>query len=150
MICTDIDGYRFMARAGGIAICNGKVLLNKNCAQDYWFMPGGRIEAGEESREAIIREMKEEIGRTIDVKGLRCVIENFFTENGKKYHEIAFYYEMYVGDVWEGNMYIKDGGADIEYAWIDVADIDSVELYPKIMKRIIRNEESGNHFIVRD
>jgi len=46
MISVNIDDFRFSYRAGGIAISNNKVLLNRGVDKDYWFIPGGRIERG--------------------------------------------------------------------------------------------------------
>ena len=59
-------------RAGGILIEDNKILLmhrikEKNGIKDeYYVIPGGKVEDGETIKEAAIREVKEEIG--IDVK----------------------------------------------------------------------------------
>lgn len=58
MISVDVDSVRFNFRAGGIAIRDGKILLNRGVCEDYWFIPGGRIEGGEDSASALRREMR--------------------------------------------------------------------------------------------
>jgi ADP-ribose pyrophosphatase YjhB (NUDIX family) len=50
-------------------------------------LPGGRVEALETTSDALRREMKEEIGQTIEVGRLLWVVENFFNLQGTPYHE---------------------------------------------------------------
>lgn len=80
-------------RAGGILIEDGKVLLMhriKNVdgvVKEYYVVPGGGIEEGENVEEATKRELKEEIG--IDVELIRD--EPLFTleqENGIQYFSL--------------------------------------------------------------
>ena len=53
---------------------------------------GGGIEFGEHSRDAFIREMREELGAEItDIRYLG-LIEGIFTHRGKRGHEIALLY----------------------------------------------------------
>jgi ADP-ribose pyrophosphatase YjhB (NUDIX family) len=58
----------------------------------YHRLIGGSVELGERHRDAIIREVDEELGATID--GLRYVatVENIFQINGTPGHEIVFLY----------------------------------------------------------
>jgi ADP-ribose pyrophosphatase YjhB (NUDIX family) len=39
-----------------------KVLLVKNQGNDYWCLPGGRVEEGEPITQALVRELYEELG----------------------------------------------------------------------------------------
>jgi ADP-ribose pyrophosphatase YjhB (NUDIX family) len=54
---------------------------------------GGGIEAGETSSEALIREIREEIAQEIMGLQLLGVLENLFTYEGKRNHEIVFVYD---------------------------------------------------------
>jgi 8-oxo-dGTP pyrophosphatase MutT (NUDIX family) len=149
MISFEIDNVSFNLRAGGISIRDNKVLLNKVVNAAYWFIPGGRIEGSETSKEALIREMYEEIGERILVNDLICVVENFF-ENGKSFHEIGFYYYMNAGSSVIGSRIISEGLIKIEYKWIDINDLEAIILYPKVIKDIILGKATGTHFIQRD
>ncbi len=84
-----------------IAIClfqhNGSILVAEgiDSVKDERFARplGGGIEPGEASREAIIREIREETGQEITDLRLLGVLENLFTYEGKSCHEIVFVYD---------------------------------------------------------
>jgi ADP-ribose pyrophosphatase YjhB (NUDIX family) len=54
---------------------------------------GGGIEVGETSAQAIVREIREEIGQEISDLRLLGVLENIFTCEGRRGHEIVFVYD---------------------------------------------------------
>jgi ADP-ribose pyrophosphatase YjhB (NUDIX family) len=58
----------------------------------YHRLIGGSVETGESHREAIVREVAEELGATIRELTYVARIENIFTENGVPGHEIVFLY----------------------------------------------------------
>lgn len=53
--------------------------------KDIWMVPGGGIEAGENSIEAAIREVKEETGLDIEVTGVAWHIEEVSPERGQRF-----------------------------------------------------------------
>jgi len=62
--------------------------------RDYFYRPlGGGIEFGESSRDAIIREIREELSAEIENVILLGTIENIFTLEGKPGHEIVMVYD---------------------------------------------------------
>lgn len=54
---------------------------------------GGGVHPGETSREAIVREIREEVDLEITNLQLIGTLENLFVENGKPHHEIVFVYD---------------------------------------------------------
>ncbi len=53
-------------------ICDGggRVLLQRRSDNNLWGLPGGSVEIGESIRDAIIREVREETGLTVEVEHL--------------------------------------------------------------------------------
>ncbi|NOX24312.1 MAG: NUDIX hydrolase [Actinobacteria bacterium] len=73
--------------------------------QHFWVPIGGRVEFGETSSQAIVREVREELSAEIaDLKRLG-VLENLFTFDGGEGHEIVFVYDARFVD---GAMYEAD------------------------------------------
>jgi ADP-ribose pyrophosphatase YjhB (NUDIX family) len=68
------------------------------CAEGYdsvkretFYRPlGGEIEFGERAGDAAVRELAEETGRRIAIRGALGVVENVFTYEGKPGHEVVF------------------------------------------------------------
>jgi len=84
-----------------IAIClfrNGnRILVSEvfdTIKQDYYYRPlGGGIEYGESSREAVLREIQEELGVEVNNLQLIGVLENIFIYEGQQGHEIVFVFD---------------------------------------------------------
>jgi ADP-ribose pyrophosphatase YjhB (NUDIX family) len=51
----------------------GRILLVRRADDGYWELPGGRIEVGESTSTAVIREVREEAGVAIRVTGVAGV-----------------------------------------------------------------------------
>ena len=54
----------------GIVVIDGQVVLLRN-ERDEWELPGGRVEPGESERDALVREVNEELGLVVDVRSER-------------------------------------------------------------------------------
>ena len=84
-----------------IAICvfghDGKILVFEGydtVKRDYYYRPlGGAVEPGETTREALVREIRDELGQEIDGVRLLGVLENLFVCDGKAGHQIVFVYD---------------------------------------------------------
>lgn len=48
-------------KASGIIIVDRKVLVERSVGKEYFIHPGGKIEPGETPKQAVIRELKEEL-----------------------------------------------------------------------------------------
>lgn len=140
----------FKLRVNGILIKDNKILCVQMKKNGFYCLPGGHIEIGEDSKEAVVREFKEETGIDVKVEQLISITENFFTrKNGKKIHEISFYYILKSYD--EFNMekseydvveIDKDGIMEHHFKWIDICNIDNEDFRPIKIKEKIKN---GNY-----
>ena len=127
-----------------------EILLARQKGADYTFLPGGHIEFGETSKQALDREMIEEIG-TEGFMGIPLfTIENLFTDkDNKPYHEIAYYftYTFYKRFYTEPVLSAED---HLEFFWVHLEDLHHFNLKPNILAGLITDFASGSetsHFV---
>ena len=61
----------FMYRVGGIALHEGRLLVEHNLRHGFSFVPGGRVEYGENAIQALSRELQEEFGGDVQYRAAR-------------------------------------------------------------------------------
>lgn len=136
------DDYKFNVRSSCIMKDkkHEKVLLTyMRAIKDHnaFLLPGGRLEMLENSEEAILREIKEEVGLNLDYK-LVSIEENIVKDT--KFHmiEFVFYTEI---DNFEMLTNLDDGWDKFEI--VEIKDIDNYDIRPKSVKSLIK-ENSYN------
>jgi len=107
----------------------------------YFFLTGGRAKINESSQEAAQREVLEEIEMQVKNLNLYSVMENFFTEQNNKVHEICFVYkteEIFTGKIPEG--FIEISGEDL----------NKYDIKPKqIVDLLIDKNSSFKHVVIK-
>lgn len=88
------ENGRFNYRVCAVIINDNKLLAMHDENAPYYYLPGGRVTLHETAEDAVLREIKEEMG--IDAKILRplWVNQGFFTEDvsGEQFHELCIYF----------------------------------------------------------
>lgn len=97
-----MDENKIKIRCRALILKEGKLLVVKHTVDDnYYALPGGKLEKGENIQECIIREIQEELGVTIQNPKLAYIykwedyknrdnIEFFFlVENGKDFVDLT-------------------------------------------------------------
>lgn len=76
--------------ASGVFLTNdsGHVLLVKPSYRDYWQLPGGCIDDNESPGQAAIREVREELGLSLQQVTMRCLDYNNLPVKGESYQFI--------------------------------------------------------------
>lgn len=144
MICFDVEKARFNYRVAGIALRDNQVLLNQFEGGDYWFLPGGRVEMGEASMEALRREMQEELRTDTQVGRLLWIAESFFRGiEGKNFHELGLYYLMDFAPEAPVSRAAEpfsatDGDAVMTFQWFALEGLDKIKLYPPFLVEGLR------------
>lgn len=138
MIHFKKDNDVFNFRTAVAIFDEGHVLLHRMRKDDFWALPGGRVEFQETSREAAIREIKEEIGVDIEVDRALWHVENFFDYEEKRYHEIGHYYLATLqGNAFKDKEREYDGlepDQDLIYKWFPLPQLGSTALFPEFLK----------------
>ena len=153
-ITIDVDDYKLNVRAAGVIIHNGKILTHRNVNSDHYALIGGRVEIGENSADTVKREIKEELGKDIEITGYISTIENFFEMQGLKYHEIMFVHKIeFINEEdkkIEYTMKNVEGKDYLQYEWIDLYKIDEYPVLPKAIKDILKENKFPIHKINND
>ena len=153
-ITIDVDEYKLNVRAAGVMIHNGKILLHRNINSDHYALIGGRVEIGENSADTVKREIKEELGKDVEITGYISTIENFFEMKGSKYHEIMFVHKIEFTNEEdkkiEYTMKNVEGRDYLQYEWIDLDKIDECPLLPKAIKDVLKENKFPTHKINHD
>ena len=153
-LCLDVENYKLNIRVAGVLIHNNKVLTHKDVNKDHYALPGGRIQIGENSKEALRREIQEELGKEIEIKQYIATIENFFEMDNKKYHEIFFIHKAeFVNDEdkkIEYIMYNMEGKEYLRYEWLDLEKIDEYNILPHCVNKILNKKDYPLHIINYD
>lgn len=70
--------------AAGIVERNGKVLISKRKSEahlgDLWEFPGGKVHPGESPEQAVVRELREELGIGVRVERLFARVEHEYPD----------------------------------------------------------------------
>ena len=103
--------------AGPVIIQNGKVLLDKH-GDDFWKFPGGAVESENSFEENARREVKEELGLEVELKGEPYIISFTREKDGKDELVILIHY---LADIISGEPTV---GRDVaEFAWQDIDNL---------------------------
>ncbi len=150
-LTLDVEDYKLNIRAGAVIIHNKKILTHKNINKDYYCLPGGRVEIGENSVDTVKRELQEELNKDIEIMGYVATIENFFELEEKKYHEIYFLHKIEFTNEEdkkiESTMHNMEGKEYLIYEWLDLDKIDEYNIMPSCLKDIIKGKDFPKHVI---
>ncbi|QNR20793.1 NUDIX hydrolase [Exiguobacterium sp. Helios] len=134
-----VGQQRFNHRAAAVIVKEGHLLIHRNVRDDFWALPGGRIRLMESGAEAVIREIKEELGLAAEVSRFLSVHENFFTYDEISFHEVGFYYEVTV--LHEMTVMTEEffgvEGQELMYRFIPLEELSTVTLYPVQLQTMI-------------
>jgi ADP-ribose pyrophosphatase YjhB (NUDIX family) len=160
-LITFTSGDRaFNMRAAAVILHNGQVLIHRAVDEDFWTLPGGRVELGEPAAETIRREMQEELEVGVEVVRLLWLVENFFVYEGKRWHEVAFYYEVTLPPgcpLYEATepfsrteeYYLGEpGGVELIFQWHPIAGLENVYLLPSFLRTGLRSLPEHTQYIV--
>ncbi len=112
-----------------------------NTGEVFQRLLGGHVEFGEYGRQAVIREIQEEVGVVLDDPQFLAVVENVFEYAGAPGHEVVFVYTATMPQPSpippEGGL-IDDNGIAVWAVWRPVQDEGWCPLYPEGLSEHLR------------
>jgi len=120
-----------------VGMHGGRVLLSRGPEDDFWALPGGRVRPGEPARDALARELFEELVVTAPVGRLLWIAESFFSYRGDPYHELGFYFLADLASAPQADGVWKradEAGVRLAWTWCPVARIAGVDVRPAFLR----------------
>ncbi|HEM6592478.1 NUDIX domain-containing protein [Streptococcus suis] len=133
---TRIDNQIFGVRATALLIKDGKILLTKDTKERYYTI-GGAIAVNETAQDAVVREVKEELGVDSYVNQLAFVVENQFTHEGIDFHNIEFHF--IVEPIGELPKEMIEGKLKQACEWIELDNLVNLDIVPAFLAQELPN-----------
>jgi ADP-ribose pyrophosphatase YjhB (NUDIX family) len=153
MISFETPVGRFNYRVAGVAMAADRVLLHQRDGDDFWTLPGGRPEPMESARDALRREMHEELGMAVTVGRLLWLVENFFTFEGVRHHELLLCFEMACGAQPGGLADVEgaEGARRLLFRWCPLDALEALPVRPAFLAPALRNlPQAPEHLVYED
>lgn len=134
---------KFNYRVCGMIINENRILAMHDERSPYYYLPGGRVKFGESAEEAVVREMKEELGAEVEIIRPLWLNQCFFTEDvsGEQFHEICIYFLMDISKtdiLTRGEMFTqRDNGQMLSFEWLEFDRLKDEYFYPIFLKEKI-------------
>jgi ADP-ribose pyrophosphatase YjhB (NUDIX family) len=135
-------------RVCGILEKDDEILLVKHTKnnKEYYLLPGGGVDHGEDFKTSLKREFLEECNLNIDVEDMVFISEGIAPNGGR--HIVSIYFKVkYISGVLQVG---EDEGNLIGVEYIKKSDLDNVVLYPntkKELKEYFENPNSGIKYL---
>ena len=123
-------------RVAGILIKNNKILLIEHKKNDkkYWLIPGGGVDWGESTADALIREYKEETNLDVTVDKFLFLSETIAPDKEK--HVINLYFKVKKDENSKAEMILGDETNLNDLRFVSKEEIETIKIYPNIKEQI--------------
>ena len=93
-ITFETEAGRFNYRVCAVLLDRGRILAMHDERSPYFYLPGGRVRMGERAEDAVLREVREELGIEARIERPLWLSQSFFNEDVAHvdYHELCLYF----------------------------------------------------------
>ena len=130
---TKLENTVFGVRTTALIVEEGKLLMVED--EDGFYTIGGAIQVGERTEEAVVREVKEELGVKAQAGQLAFVVENRFEQAGVHFHNIEFHYLVDLLD--DAPLTMQEDAKQLPCRWIALNQLHTVPLKPDFLKTVL-------------
>ncbi len=134
----------FNYRVCAVIVHDGRLLAMRD-RSPYYYLPGGRVRFHETAKQAVLREVGEELGVQAEIVRPLWLNQGFFTEDvsQKRYHELCMYFLMDIEKtdlLSRGSRFSRlEDGQEHKFEWIPFEALEGEYLYPAFIKKQIFN-----------
>lgn len=93
-ITFETEEGRFNYRVCAVILDGERILTMHDERSPYYYLPGGRVRMGERAEDAVLREVREELGIEVRIVRPLWLSQSFFNEDVVRvdYHELCLYF----------------------------------------------------------
>ena len=132
---TKVGNTVFGVRATALILQNRKLLVTKD--KDKYYTIGGAIQVNERTEDAVVREVREELGVKAQAVQLAFIVENRFEQAGVHYHNIEFHYLVDLLE--DAPLTMQEDAKPLPCRWLALDDLYTVNLKPAFLKTTLPN-----------
>lgn len=128
---------RPLVGVGGVVIGDGGVVLIRRGNQPRrgeWSIPGGKLEVGETLAEGVRRELREETGLEVEVRGLIEAFDRVYRDPDGR---VRFHYVILDYLCRASSLEPAAGGDALEAVWVPEGELDQYQLETNV-QRVLR------------
>lgn len=133
-----MEEVRPRIRVAGILIEDNKILLiqhHKN-NKKYWLVPGGGNDWGETTKEALIREYKEETNMDIEVDEFMFFSETISPD--KKRHVLNLFYKIHRNNKNDSIIKLGEEAVLTDLKFVTKEELETMTIYPNIKENLLK------------
>ena len=143
------DNFFFIYRVSALIFNKDKtkILLFYGNDSDFYMLPGGKVKEFEKSRDAINREIKEEIGYDNLEYDLIGISEELVKNEENNIQQLTLTYKStYNGEI--SDLPFKSKESDwINFKWVEIEELENYNIHPKKIIKMVKNNNTINHLI---
>ncbi len=133
----------FNYRVCALLIHENRVLAMKDERSPYYYLPGGRVKFGETAEEAVLRELREELGLECTINRPLWLNQGFFEEDvsHERFHELCLYFlvDPFGTDLLNRGMCFSGAEKHHQqrFTWLPFESLEREYIYPVFLKKEI-------------
>ena len=114
---------------------------------DYYMLPGGKVHQLEKSKDAIKREIFEELGFKDLEFNLVGISEEIVKDEENDIQQLTLTYKaIYKDEIYDETF--KSIESDwINFKWVDIKELNNYKIHPSNVQNMIKNSDTINHLV---
>ena len=143
---VNVDSLEYRPAVYGLVVENGKLLVYRSKNSGTLMLPGGQVEKGERMREALAREVREEVGMEIERAEFFYADDDFyFNEIKNQGYQVYCYYYFCQLKKDQAGIIIHPGAEVTDFQWVPVATLRTEDFHVSGREPIRRMLEHLQH-----